>query len=61
MINLIRLKPYLKKKVKNNNSNSKKIPINNCIYKSNNDFLCYGFFNANSKIMVRILTFDENN
>ena len=30
------------------------------VYKSNNDFLCYGFFNANSKIMVRILTFDEN-
>ena len=30
------------------------------VYTSNNDFLCYGFFNANSKIMVRILTLDKN-
>ncbi len=30
------------------------------VYTSNNDFLCYGFFNANSKIMVRILSFDIN-
>ena len=30
------------------------------VYTSNNIFLCYGFFNANSKIMVRILSFDEN-
>ena len=30
------------------------------VYTSNNDFLCYGFFNSNSKIMVRILTFDKN-
>ena len=30
------------------------------VYTSKNEFLCYGFFNANSKIMVRILTFDEN-
>jgi len=31
-----------------------------CVYTSNNEFLCYGFFNSNSKIMVRILTFDKN-
>ena len=30
------------------------------VYTSKNEFLCHGFFNANSKIMVRILTFDEN-
>ena len=30
------------------------------VYTSNNKFLCYGFFNSNSKIMVRILSFDEN-
>lgn len=32
------------------------------VYTSNNEFLCKGFFNANSKIMVRILTLnkDEN-
>ena len=30
------------------------------VYTSNNEFLCYGFFNANSKIMVRILSFDKN-
>ena len=30
------------------------------VYTSNNDFLCYGFFNSNSKIMIRILFFDEN-
>ena len=30
------------------------------VYKSNNEFLCYGFFNSNSKIMVRILSFDIN-
>ena len=30
------------------------------VYTSANVFLCYGFFNANSKIMVRILSFDEN-
>ena len=30
------------------------------VYTSNNIFLCYDFFNANSKIMVRILSFDEN-
>lgn len=31
-----------------------------CVYTSNNEFLCYGFFNSNSKIMVRILSLDEN-
>ena len=31
-----------------------------CVYTSNNEFLCYGFFNSNSKIMVRILSFDKN-
>ncbi len=30
------------------------------VYTSNNEFLCYGFFNSNSKIMVRILSFDIN-
>ena len=30
------------------------------VYTSNNDFLCYGFFNSNSKIMVRILSFDKD-
>ena len=30
------------------------------VYTSNNEFLCYGFFNSNSKIMVRILSFDQN-
>ena len=30
------------------------------VYTSNDEFLCYGFFNANSKIMVRILSFDKN-
>lgn len=30
------------------------------VYTSLNEFLCYGFFNANSKIMVRILSFDKN-
>ena len=30
------------------------------VYTSNNEFLCTGFFNANSKIMVRILSFDKN-
>lgn len=29
------------------------------VYTSNNEFLCYGFFNASSKIMVRILSLDE--
>ena len=31
-----------------------------CVYTSKNEFLCYGFFNSNSKIMVRILSFDKN-
>lgn len=30
------------------------------VYTSKNEFLCKGFFNAASKIMVRVLTFDEN-
>ena len=30
------------------------------VYTSNNEFLCYGFFNSNSKIMVRILSFYQN-
>ena len=30
------------------------------VYTSNNEFLCYGFFNSSSKIMVRILSFDKN-
>ena len=29
------------------------------VYTSENKFLCYGFFNSISKIMVRILSFDE--
>jgi len=31
-----------------------------CVFTSKNQFLCYGFFNANSKIMVRILSFNIN-
>ena len=30
------------------------------VYTSLNEFLCYGFFNSSSKIMVRILSFDKN-
>ncbi len=30
------------------------------VYTSDNSFLCYGFFNSISKIMVRILSFNEN-
>lgn len=30
------------------------------VYTSNKDFLCYGFLNTNSKIMVRILSFDKD-
>ena len=30
------------------------------VYTSDNKFLCYGFFNSNSKIMVRILSFDKD-
>ena len=30
------------------------------VYTSNNEFLCYGFFHSNSKIMVRILSFYQN-
>jgi 23S rRNA (cytosine1962-C5)-methyltransferase len=30
------------------------------VYTSDNKFLCYGFFNSNSKIMVRILSFNKD-